>query len=153
MRELANYNGAIFEKENNFKDILEDNSLFKFAEKHQFRKWIKNNFNVDVLDVWTKNILPDEAIYNPQLKTMFIIEKKYQSCQGSVDEKLQTCAFKKRQFDKIGKIIGIKFEYIYCLNNWFEDKKYNDVKDFIEESGCKWFYNYNFPLNCFYEGF
>ena len=153
MRELANYNGALFEERTNFRNIISKDSPLVFAEKYKFRKWIKSNFNIDVLDVWSKNLLPDEAVYNPYLNTVFIVEKKYQSCQGSVDEKLQTCAFKKRQYDKIGQIIGVKFEYIYCLNDWFEDERYNDVKDFIEESGCKWFYDYNFPIDCFYEGF
>ena len=153
MKELANHNGQIFESKTNFYTILNGDNTFQYIEKYKFKKWLLNNYDIDIKSIWSKNLLPDEALYNKDLNTIFIIEKKYQSCPGSVDEKLQTCAFKKWQYNKIEKITGIKIEYIYCFNDWFEDSKYDDVKDFIILNGCFWFYDYNFPFHKLYSGF
>jgi hypothetical protein len=48
------------------------------------------------------------------------IEVKYQQVAGSVDEKLQTCDFKLKQYLKLVASLGIKVEYVYVLNNWFK---------------------------------
>lgn len=42
-----------------------------------------------------KKLLPDDSIYVILNNTFFIIECKYQQVGGSVDEKLQTCDFKR----------------------------------------------------------
>ena len=70
---------------------------------------------------------------------MYIIEMKYQSQSGSVDEKLQTCDFKKKQYEKLLKPLSIKVEYYYFLNDWFNQDKYKDVFDYIKKVGCKYF--------------
>jgi len=45
---------------------------------------------------------------------------KFQKVAGSVDEKLQTCGFKKRQYTELLKPLDINVEYIYILNDWFQ---------------------------------
>jgi len=42
--------------------------------------------------------LPDDAMLVIIRETLFIIEIKFQQVEGSVDEKLQTCDFKRKQF-------------------------------------------------------
>ena len=69
----------------------------------------------------------------------FIIEKKYQARAGSVDEKLQTCDFKKKQYIKLFAPLNIKVEYYYVLNEWFDKPQYRDVFDYIQSVGCKYF--------------
>lgn len=95
--------------------------------------------NIDVRNFISKKLLPDEAILVG--KTVYIIEKKFQSGSGSVDEKLQTCDFKKKQYIKIFNLIGLKVEYIYVLNNWFKHDEYKDVHNYILSVGCKYFFN------------
>jgi hypothetical protein len=50
-------------------------------------------------------------------KTLFIIEVKYQQVAGSVDEKLQTCDFKRKQYLKLVRSLELKVEYVYVLSN------------------------------------
>ena len=64
---------------------------------------------------------------------------------GSVDEKLQTCDFKKKQYTKLLTAAKLQVEYIYILNNWFEKPEYNDVRAYIREVGCMYFF-YELPL-------
>lgn len=70
-----------------------------------------------------------------------MIEKKYQEVAGSVDEKLQTCDFKKKVYQKlISKMAdNYSLEYYYLLNSFFKKKQYEDVKAYIQSVGCKYF--------------
>ena len=52
--------------------------------------------NVHWKTINSKKYLPDSVFYNLSNDTVYIIEKKYQAGTGSVDEKLQTCDFKKK---------------------------------------------------------
>ena len=84
----------------------------------------------------SRKLLPDNAICIILRDTLFIIEVKYQQTPGSVDEKLQTCDFKRKQYQKLVKQLGLKVEYVYVLNEWFKDKKYRDVLDYIDCVNC-----------------
>ena len=66
---------------------------------------------------------------------------KFQKVAGSVDEKLQTCDFKKKQYTKLMGPIGIRVDYIYILNDWFNVPAYRDVLGYIKEVGCDYFFN------------
>ncbi len=92
----------------------------------------------------SKKLLPDEAILVGSI--LFIIEMKFQHGAGSVDEKLQTCHFKKRQYTKLFSDTDIEIKYIYILNDWFSHPSYKDVLEYIEEVGCHYFFN-EIPLN------
>ena len=65
---------------------------------------------------------------------------------GSVDEKLQTCDFKKKQYKKLLSQINIDVEYIYLLSDWFKKPEYKDVLDYIISVGCSYYFNY-IPLD------
>lgn len=73
---------------------------------------------------------------------------KYQQGHGSVDEKLQTCDFKKKQYLKLVQPLGIKVEYVYLLNDWFENPSYKDVLDYIRSVDCHYTFN-ALPLSWF----
>jgi hypothetical protein len=103
---------------------------------------------IDGKSILSKTIEPDDAIYIQESNTVFILEKKFQSTSGSVDEKLQTCGFKKQQYTKLFKPLNIAVQYIYILNDWFQKTEYTDVLKYIEEQGCKYFFN-TIPLNLF----
>lgn len=92
----------------------------------------------------SKKLLPDEAILVGN--TLFIIEMKFQYVAGSVDEKLQTCHFKKRQYTKLFSDSDIDVEYIYVLNDWFAKPEYRDVLEYIKEVGCHYYFN-EIPLS------
>ncbi len=79
-------------------------------------------------------------------ETLFITENKFQSVAGSVDEKLQTCDFKRKQYQKLVKDIGLKVEYVYVLNNWFKNPIYKDTLDYISSVNCHYKFN-EIPLS------
>lgn len=120
-----------------------DKSLFH--AKANFSKYVKT-LGVNTKDYWSKELRPDEALFLNG--TIFIIEKKWQETAGSVDEKIQTCDFKRRQYEKIGHAIGMEIKYIYLLNDWFKNDSYKDVLNYIKEVGCYYFFE-EIPLTFF----
>jgi hypothetical protein len=91
--------------------------------------------------VISKKLLPDEAFVNNITRTIYIIEKKFQHRSGSVDEKLQTCDFKLRQYKKLANLVGFDAKYIYLLNDWFMQDQYIDVLHYVKQVGCQYFFN------------
>lgn len=90
----------------------------------------------------SKRLFPDEALYVIVNNTLFIIEMKFQKVAGSVDEKLQTCDFKKKQYRKLMAPLNIEVEYIYILNDWFKNPSYKDTLDYVISVGCQYYFNY-----------
>ena len=90
--------------------------------------------------------MPDDAILIIKDKTLFIIEIKFQVVAGSVDEKLQTCDFKNKQYKRLLTPLKISVKYAYILNDWFKKKKYKDVLNYIKSVGCYYFFN-ELPLD------
>ena len=74
---------------------------------------------------------PDEAIVDEHNKIIYIIEKKFQTCEGSVDEKLQTGICKKDFYTD--QFLNYKIIFIYTLSDWFKNKKYNWVIKYLEK--------------------
>lgn len=116
--------------------------------KHSFIKRMEKILNDTIYSVWSKKLLPDECLILGN--NVYIIEKKYQQTSGSVDEKPQTVAFKKYQYDRLAKATGLTFHFCYLFNDWFLDNKYDDMLDFIEISGCSYFFN-EIPIEYFKE--
>jgi len=119
-----------------------------FENKPVARCFRKNDF-YKFLDekhvVWkhliSKKLLPDDALLVIVRETLFIIEVKYQQVEGSVDEKLQTCDFKRKQYLKLVAPLGIKVEYVYVLNDWFKKPRYKDTLDYIHSVNCHYKFN------------
>ena len=89
----------------------------------------------------SKKLLPDDALLVIVRETLFIIEVKYQQVAGSVDEKLQTCDFKRKQYLKLVSNLGLKVEYVYVLNDWFKHESYKDVLAYIHSVNCHYKFN------------
>jgi len=113
-------------------------------KKHEFYKYLDEE-GVDWKNILSKKILPDDALLVIVRKTLFIIEVKYQGVAGSVDEKLQTCDFKKKQYVKLLAGRGLMVEYVYVLNDWFKTAGYKDVLDYIHSVNCHYCFN-SLPL-------
>lgn len=130
-----------------------DNDIFynneKVAEvykKHKFYNLFLKKLGIDWKQHISKQLLPDDSIFVLLNNTLFIIECKHQEVAGSVDEKLQTCDFKKKQYKKLMASANIDVEYIYLLDDWFRNGKYKDVLDYIHSVGCDYYFEY-IPLS------
>lgn len=118
--------------------VFKKNALYKFLN---YRK-------VDYASILSKKLLPDDSIYVVVNNTFFVIECKFQKVAGSVDEKLQTCDFKKKQYKKLLSQLNMEVEYIYLLSDWFKQKQYKDVLEYIISVGCSYYFEY-IPLTKF----
>ena len=98
----------------NFDD---DKKPFIKAKQANLFKYMKDEINTNIEKAHgCKN--PDECYIDKDLKNMFIIEKKFQQCSGSVCEKIQTPDFKLWQYSRTFPDYNII--YIYCLSDWFK---------------------------------
>lgn len=68
--------------------------------KHNLYKYLTQK-NIDWENILSRKLLPDEAYWDEETKTLSVFEKKFQQCEGSADEKPQTCAFKLWEFSKL----------------------------------------------------
>ena len=81
----------------------------------------------------TKALEPDECWIDYESSTMTIFEKKYQDTNGSVDEKIQTCDFKWRQYKKIATELGLEnVYYIFILGDFFKNRYYVDALNYVK---------------------
>ena len=96
---------------------------------------------IDYREYNSKKWHPDECFINFENKKAYIIEKKFQNCSGSVDEKLPGCHFKKQEYEKLFSPLGFDVEFLYVFNNWFLDQRYRDTLDYIEQMGCNYYFN------------
>lgn len=87
----------------------------------------------------SKRLLPDDVFVNTNKKIVFIIEKKFQKDAGSVDEKLQTIDFKIKEYKKMLPDWEVRF--IYILNDYFKQKCYRDVFNYIKSVGGSYYFN------------
>lgn len=107
-------------------------SLYKFLASE----------GVNYTEILSKKLLPDEALYVIVNNTMYILELKFQAVAGSVDEKLQTCDFKKKQYQRLFAPLNYEVEYIYILSEWFNKPAYKDVLTYINSVGCQYYFGY-----------
>lgn len=115
-----------------FEDVIHLNLTGLDLSKHKLYKYLKEK-NIDWKSLISKKLLPDEAYFDLETKTLSIFEKKFQQVAGSADEKPQTCAFKIWQFQKIGNAIGAKkITYTYIFNSWFKKPEYRDMLEYIK---------------------
>lgn len=153
--------GLVFECKTDLKTLLngmknyrvdEENNVFYQDKlvgmifiKHGLYKFLEKN-NVNWKDYLSSRLLPDNSIYVILNNTFYIIECKYQQVGGSVDEKLQTCDFKNKQYKRLLAPLNFEVEYIYILNDWFRKPEYKDVLTYIHSVGCDYYFNY-IPLH------
>lgn len=114
----------------------------RIFKKHSFYKVFLKELNIDWKQHISKQLLPDDCIFVLLNNTLFIIECKFQQVAGSVDEKLQTCDFKRKQYQKLMSHANIDVEYIYLLSEWFKKPVYKDVLDYIVSVNCSYYFEY-----------
>lgn len=129
-------------------DVLfyQQRKVAEFYGKHKLYKNLLEPNGIDSTEIISKKLLPDEAILILKNKILYIIEMKFQEVAGSVDEKLQTCDFKKKQYQKLLTPLKIKVEYAYVLSDWFKHPQYKDVLDYVHGVGCHYFFE-ELPLS------
>lgn len=110
-------------------------------KKYEFYKYLEGH-GVRWEKILSKRLLPDDALLVIVRETLFIIEVKYQQVAGSVDEKLQTCDFKRKQYSKLVSPLDLKVEYVYVLNDWFQKPEYKDVLEYIHSVNCHYKFNH-----------
>jgi len=110
-------------------------------KKYAFYSFLEQN-GIEWKKIVSKRLLPDDSIYVIIKNTLYIIEVKFQQVAGSVDEKLQTCDFKRKQYQKLLSKLNIDVEYIYILSNWFRKPEYKDVLDYIHSVRCQYYFEY-----------
>ena len=135
---LESQNGYKVEKT---KVYFKNELIARLFKKHALYKFLKE-VGVDWKKHISKQLLPDNCIYVIINNTAFIIEVKHQEVAGSVDEKLQTCDFKKKEYTKLFSKLNYRVEYYYILDKWFLQDKYKDTLDYIISVGCKYYFNY-----------
>ncbi len=128
-------------------EVSDGNVFFKgelvgrIFTKHRFYKFLVE-LGIDWKSLISRKLIPDDSIFVFVANTLFIIECKFQKREGSVDEKLQTCDFKKKQYQKLLSKANIEVEYIYLLSDWFRNPKYKDVLDYIHSVHCYYFFEF-----------
>lgn len=153
--------GLHFEKKTDFATVIskmpgysmqDDALLFDCREiarlykQHKLYAKFLKPMGVDYENIISKKLLPDDAVLVLTNKTFYIVEKKFQQVEGSVDEKLQTCDFKLKQYKKLIEPLGLKVKFAYVLDRWFDQKRYKDTFDYIESVGCDYFFE-ELPLS------
>lgn len=109
-------------------------------KKYEFYRFL-DEYGIDWRQYLSKQLLPDNGLFVIVRDTLFIIEIKFQKVAGSVDEKLQTCDFKRKQYSKLVQSLNWKVEYVYVLNNWFKQQQYKDTLDYINSMNCHYLFN------------
>jgi hypothetical protein len=136
---LSKQHGYKIEKTN----VYYNNKLVgRVFKKHDFYKIFLKELEIDWENLVSKKLLPDDSIFVIIKNTLFIIECKFQKVAGSVDEKLQTCDFKRKQYQKLLSRANIEVEYMYLLSDWFKDPRYKDVLDYIISVNCHYYFEY-----------
>lgn len=156
----TNINGLCFEQKTSLNELLEthgfevincevkkDNKLIGMSvpKRNIYNKFL-NLRGIDYKNYNSKGWEPDEAFINLLNDTVYIIEKKFQKCAGSVDEKLPNCHFKKLEYEKLFTPINFKVEFVYILSDWFKDSQYRDTLMYIKMMGCHYYFN-TLPVN------
>lgn len=126
--------------------FYDEKKVAEIYKKHKFYSVFLRKLGIDWTKLISKQLLPDDSIFVLLNNKLHIIECKHQEVAGSVDEKLQTCDFKKKQYKKLMAPANIDVDYIYLLSDWFKDEKYTDVLNYIHSVGCDYYFEY-IPLH------
>ena len=140
----TNKNGLLYENQKDINteyDIIDENKNYTIIKfKNYDKKFItgtKKQFMKYLDDLENKNIKklhgtkePDNWFINDN--NIFILELKFQQCNGSTCEKLQTPEKKIRNLER--RYPNKKVHYIYGLAEWFRNNCPAEIDDFIEDN-------------------
>ena len=152
----TNKNGLRFEQKTDLENIINKQQDYKVVDgkvyykdsfvaevfkKHKLYDFL-GRYGVDWKERISRKLLPDNCLFVPRKRTIFIFESKYQETDGSTDEKLQTCDFKLRQYKKLFKGTHIKVKFLYVLSDYYKKDIYKDVLEYIQFRKCEYYYEY-----------
>ncbi len=113
----------------------------ELCKKQGLYRYLQSKGVRDAKTILSRKLEPDSALIVIVRKTLFIIEVKYQQVGGSVDEKLQTSGFKRKQYQKLVKPLDLEVEYVYVLSDWFKKPAYRDTLEYIDSVNCHYKFN------------
>ena len=121
-------------------EYKDDNINIIYFKKNSFKLYFEKEFNIITYRQ------PDEAylIKINDYNNFFlkILEKKNQNVDGSVEDKLKTGAFNRREYElmiNIHENIKFKIIYYFCISKFLQQKlesdniKYKNIKKIMEE--------------------
>lgn len=125
------------------------------AKQMTFYPIMKELYGLDNIN--EKNWKPDEAFFNLENNTVYIVEKKWQSTSGSVDEKIFGFVNKRRlyqnNFNQLKREPKVTVQFCALFNKswWIQgrdgknEKAYQDYFDNLRIDGIKIFFdNYEY---------
>jgi hypothetical protein len=118
---------SIFEK--NYEDV-------KIVFPKNFSKYAKTIHNIEF-----KIRKPDESffVYNSKKNQIKIIEKKFQNCKGSSDQKLYAGLGIKLEYCEYFK--NFEVDYVFCLSDWYKQDFYKPLLNRINNNfNIKYFF-------------
>jgi hypothetical protein len=163
----TNYNGLSFEDKTSIEPKLNELKYIKKEINIKKRKGVYYEYNENNLNIiyFKKNSFklyfekefniityrqPDEAylIKNNNEYILKILEKKNQNVEGSVEDKLKTGAFNRREYELM---LNDKFKVIYCfcVSKFLQEKlesdniKYKNIKKIMDEDKIGYLYGDN----------
>jgi len=128
----VNSRWAVYFRREKVADIFQKFGLYRYFDEIHY----------DYSQILSKKLLPDDSIFVFAKNTIYVIEKKYQSGAGSVDEKPQTAAFKLYEYRRLFAPLNREVEFIYLFNDWFMKPEYKDMLDWIIAIGCSYYFDY-----------
>lgn len=109
------------------------------TRKHNFYKYLKGIYNIENTN--SKEWRPDDVFFDLRRNAVVIIEKKFQSKTGSVDEKPLSFASKRRLYQRLlnhGQPKAPMGLFIFIGNSeWWSKPVYNDTFDILREDGVE----------------
>lgn len=135
--------------------LKDDKTIGILAKKKTFYQITKELYKLDNIN--QKNWEPDEAFFNLENDTVYIVEKKWQKGNGSVDEKAFGFINKRKlyqnifnQLEKEPKVT-VQFCALFNKSWWIQGKNgknekiYTDLFDSLRLDGIKIFFdNYDY---------
>ena len=109
-------------------------------KKQEFYRFLAR-YDINWQEHLSKRLEPDNGLFVIVRDTLFIIEIKFQQVSGSVDEKLQTCDFKRKQYTKLVHSLGWRVEYVYVLSDWYKNSRYRYSLEYILSMNCHYQFN------------
>jgi hypothetical protein len=118
-----------------------DENEYLYFEQGGLKQFIQKTFNKTLI----RNV--DEAYLKitPEKKYLIIVEKKFQNCEGSVEEKLLLGSYFKQEYSKI---LGDDYvvDYVYCVSAFLKNKfvsklnKYKIILEIFKDNNIKILY-------------
>lgn len=109
------------------------------TNKHDFYKYLKGLYNIENTN--SKEWQPDDVFFDLKRNVVAIVEKKFQSRAGSVDEKPLSFASKRRLYQRLlnhGQPKAPMGLFIFIGNSeWWSKPVYNDTFDILREDGIE----------------